>query len=150
MIQTERVNIGGKSRPIHFSNRVAYEFERITGRPYLAAVDALIRDLQALAIRSQKEEVEDVAKDLHVAGLVDMVFAGLSYGHRVERLPVDFDVYDVSEWLLDDPDAISACVSLLIESLPMAKAEETNGAKKKATQSGSIGKRGSKPPRARA
>lgn len=146
---TERIQIQGKERPIHFSNRTAYEFERLyADRSYLAAADSLFRHLQEIGSRLGTDSVEDAGKSLHIRDIVDLAFAGFCYGHRAEGLPVDFTVYDVADWLMSDADTMSAVITALVESLPMAKPGEgvpEDEAKKKETPE-LIGKLGSSQP----
>jgi len=59
-----------------------------------------------------------------VVWLTDLTLGALASAHRVEKLSVDFEPDDVGGWLLNDMEALSAVVALLIDSIPMQAPDE--------------------------
>ena len=119
------IKIGGKERPIHFGNEVAYSFQLRTGKKYLAEVnDVLVKDLAPIAAEMGTDDTSVDAVNMDVVRLTDLTFGALAYAHRVEKLPVDFEPDDVGGWLLNDMEALSAVVALLIDSIPMQAPDE--------------------------
>lgn len=126
-------------RPIEFSTKVAYDFERLTGKSYLTEIDELIRDIARVGA-AEGGDVVDVGKavaQMSVVRFVDITFSALVYAHAVQRMPVDFTQRDVAGWLLDNNFTPAWPVAnLIIDSLPQAKPGESpqpEGAKKKQT-----------------
>lgn len=164
------IRIGGKQRPVCFGHQVAYDYEFNTGRNYNAllvsvsemffksaaaigdADAAADMELEAAALLLSEEKKQAVAT-FSVVPLTDLVYHGMLYAHRREGLEIDFEAADVAGWVFDDPDTMSACMRLMMESLPQNKAAAD--AKKKTTSqpaptakpSASTGKNSSKRPR---
>ena len=144
------IELGGKQRPIEFSTKVAYDFERLTGKSYLAEIDELIRDIARVGAAEGGEAV-DVGKavaQMSVVRFVDITFAALVYAHSVQRMPVDFTQRDVAGWLLDNNFAPAWPVAnLIIDSLPKAEPGEApqDSAKKKELAPASTGMNGDAP-----
>lgn len=125
------IKIGGKERPIHFGNEVAYSFQLRTGKKYLAEVnDVLTKDLAPIAAEMGTDDTSIAAVNMDVVRLTDLVFGAMVYAHRHEKIEVDFEPEDVGGWLLNDMEALSAAVALLIDSIPMQAPDD---AKKKLT-----------------
>jgi len=53
------------------------------------------------------------------------VYYGMLYAHRKEKIAIDFEPADVAGWIFDDPEAMAACVRLLMESLPPGGEKKT-------------------------
>lgn len=119
------INIGGEERPIHFGNEVAYSFQIKTGKKYLAEVnDLLTKDLAPIAAEMGTDDAGVAAVQMDIVRLTDLAFGALSYAHRHEKKPVNFDAEDVAGWLLGDMNALSTVVALLIDSIPMQTPDE--------------------------
>lgn len=143
------LDLGGKMRPIEFSTKVAYDFERLTGKSYLTEIDELIRDIARVGAAEGGEAV-DVGRavaQMSVVRFVDITFAALVYAHAVQRMPVDFTQRDVAGWLLADNFAPAWPVAnLIIDSLPKAEpGEAQESAKKKQEATVSTGTNGGAP-----
>ena len=145
------IELGGKMRPIEFSTKVAYDFERLTGKSYLIEIDELIRDIARVGAAGEGDAI-DVGRavaQLSVVRFVDMTFAALVYAHSVQRLPIDFTQRDVAGWLLDNNFAPAWPVAnLIIDSLPKVETGEAmpDDAKKKEIPAGeSTGTNGDAP-----
>jgi len=123
-------------RPIEFSTKVAYDFERLTGKGYLTEIDELIRDIARVGAVEGGDSV-DVGRavaQMSVVRFVDITFAALVYAHSVQRMSVDFTQRDVAGWLLDNNFTPAWPVAnLIIDSLPKAQPGEAQpeGTKKK-------------------
>jgi len=143
------IELGEKLRPIEFSTKVAYDFERLTGKSYLTEIDELIRDIARVGAADGGEAV-DVGRavaQMSVVRFVDITFAALVYAHSVQRTPIDFTQRDVAGWLLVDNFAPAWPVAnLIIDSLPQVKPGEAmpEPAKKKGL-TGSTGTSGDAP-----
>lgn len=119
------IQIGGKDRPIHFGNEVAYSFQLRTGKKYLVEVnDVLTKDLAPVAHELGTDDTSVAAMAMDVVRLTDLTFGALAYAHRHEKIPVDFEPDDVGGWLLNDMNALSSVVALLIDSIPMQAPDE--------------------------
>lgn len=146
------IELGGQMRPIEFSTKVAYDFERLTGKSYLTEIDELIRDIARVGAANAGKGKKSLDVGLAVAQMsvvrfVDITFAALVYAHSVQRTPIDFTQRDVAGWLLADNFAPAWPVAnLIIDSLPQVKPGEAmpEPAKKKAL-TGSTGTSGDAP-----
>jgi len=136
-------------RPIEFSTKVAYDFERLTGKSYLTEIDELIRDI-AHVEAAKGSDVVDIGRaiaQMSVVRFVDITFAALVYAHAIQRMPVDFTQRDVAGWLLDNNFTPAWPVAnLIIDSLPNVEpGEAPEPAKKKQVAAESIGTSGDAP-----
>jgi hypothetical protein len=100
----------GRRLPITFSLKVAYHHERLTGRPYLKDVNAIVS-----ALNYANADGDLFLLNLPLAVLADIVYSGF-YAAATEKL--DFSAADVAEWLLTDGDFSQAVVSAFLQSLP--------------------------------
>lgn len=110
--------IGGKERPLDFTFRGLWEYENRTGRNS-------IEDFSAL---------ETGAVSPSVTMMVNFVLAGLIAGARVEKLPIDFDEYDVAGWLSDDPSVFVKSMGIFKDSWPTANADPDGKKTKRAAK----------------
>lgn len=142
------IKIGGKRRPIAFGYQVSYDYEINTGRNYnallVAVSDMFARSATAMTGNesdADAQEIEDVAQfmsderrkavtEFSVVPLTDLVFYGMLYAHRKERIEVDFEAADVADWIFSDREAMTACLRLLMDASP-AKANDDDAAAKK-------------------
>lgn len=90
---TEQIELGGQMRPVRFNNAGMYEYEQQTGRKVLA-------DLA---------EFSDVSQ-LSLSTIVDLIYYGLTCGHRKAGVNVEFDKYDVAEWIESSPGIVQKAV----------------------------------------
>lgn len=145
---THYIELGGKTRPVRFGMAGLYEYEQRTGRKaladfgaYLKAVDAAReKALQELGVESiTKEQENSIAGEcLSFVFAVDLAFSGLSAGCRSEKLPLDFDAYDVADWMMADSESIGDVMQAFSESFPQNEGK-TNGAPKAAKATPSRG-----------
>lgn len=56
----------------------------------------------------------DAVASISMLRLSNLAFAGFVYAHRVEKIPVDFDVEDICGWLIEDPVSLQVVVSEII------------------------------------
>lgn len=80
---TEYIEIGGSKRPVRFGWAGLYEYEQQTGRKALADFASLSGGIE----------------NVSVSVLVDLVYYGLSSGHKKAGVNIDFDKSDVAEWI---------------------------------------------------
>ncbi len=144
------IRIGGKQRPVCFGHQVAYDYEFNTGLNYNALLvkvsemffhsaaavtgsdGAVDMEIDEVAILLSEERKKAVA-EFSVVPLTDLVYYGMLYAHRREGIEVDFEASQVAGWVFDDPNTMSDCIRLLMESLPQNK--PGGDAKKKMTPS---------------
>jgi len=83
---TTMINIGEKERPIKFGTNQTAEYCQVRGLT-LAQYQAELSSVEAMGV--------DVVRDL--------LYSALFAGCKAQKIDVDFDRYDVGEWL-DDMD----------------------------------------------
>jgi hypothetical protein len=105
------VNIGGKSRPVNFGRNALIEFEKLTG----------------IKLLSGKTDFFQTAESYRA-----FAFAGLKWGlydpsKGLEPNP-KFTLFQVGDWLQDEPNAIIEMFAIFADSMPKAekKSEEVN------------------------
>lgn len=129
------IRIAGKERPFVFSNVVAYEYERRTGRTYTADLFLLFDDLERVA-KVNADGGDNVsaraAAQIHISRWADFAFAGLAYAHRKAGQPLDFEVDDVAAWLLEDEAAATEVFAIIVQSVTgLTDAKDDDRASKK-------------------
>lgn len=97
---TEQIELGGKKRPARFNNAGMLEYEQQTGRKVLA-------DLASFSDVSQ----------LSISTIVELVYYGLLCGHRKAGVNVDFDKYDVAEWIEQSPGVVQQAIESYSKAL---------------------------------
>lgn len=134
------IRIGGKQRPVCFGHQVAYDYEFNTGRNYNALLMAVSEMMfqSAVAVAGNDGaadmEIDDVAilmseerkkaiTQFSVVPLTDLVYYGMLYAHRREGLEVTFEASQVAGWVFDDRETMTACLRLMMESLPQNKTD---------------------------
>lgn len=105
---TEFLELGGEKRPVRFGFEALYSYERKTGKKAL-------EDFQALQSGGQ----------VPITLMVDLVWSGLFAGYRKEEIPVDFDEYNVAEWLSEDQTAFARVMELFTASLVTTSEKKT-------------------------
>lgn len=105
------IKFGDKERPVLFGMAALYDYERRTGKKALSEFSSI------------------GAGEVAIATIVDLAYSGLIVGHRKERRDVDFDQYDVAEWLT--PKAMEEVMQLFADSFP-SETSEADAKKKKA------------------
>lgn len=108
------VNIGGQERPVCFSYSVAYEYELQTGKFYEPDVQALAVQVITAGASLGTDDVATAARSISIIKFTDIMHAALVVGCRKEKKPVDFDKYDVADWLGQNPDAVGRLTELLL------------------------------------
>lgn len=104
---TEQIEIGGKRRPIRFGWPALLEYEKRTGGNALADFQQMAEGLQGAS----------------VTVMVNLVLCGLAAGYRSEKIPVDFDEYDVADWIgADFQNIFEQITALFVQSF-----EQGNG-----------------------
>lgn len=110
------VSVGGNDRPVCFSNALAYHFELTTGKSYLSELALLFTELGQVASRSGTVDVGVAAAQISVVRFVDIMHSAFVLGARQERIQVDFDQYDVADWLMSDSTAVAQLANMLAEA----------------------------------
>jgi len=110
------ITLGGQERPVCFSYAVAYEYEKQTGHYYEADVAALGAQIITAGARAGTDDVATAAREISMVKFIDILYACLLVGYRKERLRIDFELYDVAEWLTDNRDTVSQFATMLLEA----------------------------------
>lgn len=101
---TQQIKIGGELRPVRFGWAGLLEYEQQTGRKALADFAEFSKGLEGVS----------------VSAMVDLVYYGLTCGHRHAKQSVTFDKFDVADWIGEDPDVLQACLKAFSDSFPPA------------------------------
>ncbi len=88
---TNIIEIGGMNRPVRFGWAGLLEYEQQTGRKALAD------------FASFQQGIENVSIEV----MVDLVYYGLTAGHRKAGVNVDFDKHDVADWIGEDQSILA-------------------------------------------
>jgi len=125
-MQIQYISLGGKERPVCFSHALAYHYELTTGKSYLRDLDALFQEMVQVAAGANTDNVAVAAQNMSVVRLVDIIHAALTLGARQDRINVEFDQYQVADWLMSDRDAVGILASMLVDANidPGAKQDE--------------------------
>lgn len=103
---TQQIEIGGKQRPVRFGFAGLYEYEQQTGRKALSDFASLSAGLENVSITL----------------IVDLVYYGLVCGHRKDGANVDFDKFDVAEWIGNDQGVLQTVMQAFADSFPQGNA----------------------------
>jgi len=114
---TEQVLIGGRLRPVRFGFAGLYEYEKRTGRRALADFAELSQGLEQVSVEL----------------IVQLVYSGLTAGYRHDKQNVDFDEYDVADWITEDTGVIEKVMTVFANSFPTEGNGQTGKPKTKAT-----------------
>lgn len=138
---THFIELGGKERPVCFSQALGYEYERTMNRSYLRDLEALFSQIAQVGQAMGTDDIGEAAANMSVVALVDLVYCALRLGHRRERIEIDFDPYDVADWVLPDQAAIKQLTVWLVEANVIVNKEAaTDDSKKKNSKSLSLKK----------
>lgn len=83
---TDFIEIGGEKRPVRFGWAGLLEYEQQTGRKALADF----------------AQFQNGIENVSIVIMVDLVYYGLTSGHRKAGVNVTFDKDDVAEWIGED------------------------------------------------
>jgi len=98
---TEQIEIGGALRPVRFGWAGLLEYEQQTGR-------------KALADFAEFGTVGGAS----VTVMTDLVYFGLVCGHRSAKQNIDFDKYDVADWIDEKPEILERVMMTFTKSFP--------------------------------
>lgn len=104
-----------RERPVCFDHSLAYEFEKTTGKLYLKELEALLVEITAAGAAHGTDDAGEAMKHISVVRYIDFMYSALRMGARKQRLPIDFDEYDVNDWLMGDPEAVGQLTNWLFE-----------------------------------
>lgn len=122
-----------RARPVSFDNALAYEYELTTGKSYLKDLTALFSELTGVAQTMNTDDVSTAASGMSVVKFGDIMHCAFRLGAIEAREPLDFTVYDVVNWLMADPQAVTKLVDLLADANSDPGAANDEDAKKKNT-----------------
>lgn len=115
---TNIIEIGGKKRPVRFGWSGLLEYEQQTGRKALAD------------FASFQNGIENVSIEV----MVDLVYYGLTAGHRKAGANVDFDKFDVADWIGEDQGILATVMEAFTASFEQGgKGNAPKGKPKAAT-----------------
>ena len=122
-----------RERPVCFDHTLAYEFQKTTGKHYLQETDLLLKDLIAVGIGAQTDDPHEAAKHMDVVRMVDFFHAALRLGARKAGIQVDFDEYDVCDWVMSEEQASRQLTAWLVEDTFTMPTANDDGKKKTVT-----------------
>lgn len=102
---THYIEIGGEKRPVRFGWAGLLEYEQQTGRKALADFATLSGGIENVSITV----------------MVDLVYYGLTSGHRKAGVNVDFDKDDVAEWLGEDQSILERVMEAFASAFEQGK-----------------------------
>ncbi len=131
---THFIELGEKERPVCFTQALGYEYERTMQRSFLRDLNGLFEQIARVGQAIGTNDVGEAAAGMSVVILVDMAYCALRLGYRREKMEVDFDAYDVADWILNNEPAVSQLTVWLVEAnIDTSKKPEPQGSKKKPT-----------------
>lgn len=117
---TRNYFLGGQNRPVLFGMAANYEFEVLTGKT------------PAQAFTQHAQKVSEGFQGIPTKLISDLLNAGLRCSALKAGKPIDWNVYDVAEWigLLPESD-ISNIVTHFTDSQPWGKPAQEGGTEDK-------------------
>jgi len=91
---TEQIELGGQMRPVRFGMAAMLEYEQQTGRKVLADFAMWSGGIENVSIET----------------MIDLLYYALTCGHRKQGVNVDFDKFDVADWIMESPDAYTVAM----------------------------------------
>lgn len=133
---THFIELGGQERPVCFDQTLGYEYERTMQRSYLRDLEDLFLQIAQVGHAIGTDDVGTAAANMSVVKLVDLIYCAMRLGYRREKLTIDFDSYDVADWILPNQEAIAQLSVWLVESNIDTSAQQADpdAAKKKTMQ----------------
>ena len=128
------LELGGKERPVCLDQTLAYEYERTLGRSYLRDLNDLFVQIAQVGQAMSTNDVGTAAANLSVVTLVNFVYASMRLGCRRTSTSVDFDEYQVADWILGNQQAVSQFTVWLVEANVDTSVKEGDDSKKNANQ----------------
>ena len=128
---TQHIELGGKERPICFTQALGYEYERTMNRSYLRDLEALFSQIAQVGQSIGTDSIAEAAANMSVVTLIDMVYCAMRLGYRRERKDIDFDQYDVADWVLPNQAAITQLTVWLVEANVVTSKPDDDSKKKK-------------------
>lgn len=114
---TQYIEIGGQKRPVRFGWAGLLEYEQQTGRKALADFNSLSGGLENVSITV----------------IVDLVYYGLTSGHRKAGVNVDFEKDDVAEWIGQDRGIMEQVMEHFVKAFEGKEGNAEAGKPKAAT-----------------
>lgn len=132
---THFIELGGKERPVCFDQTLGYEYERTMERSYLRDLEELFIQIAQVGHAIGTDDVGAAAANMSVVKVVDLIYCAVRLGYRREKKEVDFDSYDVADWILSNQAAMSQLTVWLVEANidTGAKSADQDSGKKKTT-----------------
>lgn len=100
---TESIHIGGEMRPVRFGLAALLKYEQETGRKALA------------------DFAEFGTGAVSITVMVDMVYYGLACGYQKATKIMDFDKYDVADWIGQDPAVFEKAMLAFSAAFPSSE-----------------------------
>ena len=97
---TNIINIGGAKRPVRFGWAGLLEYEQQTGRKALADFASF----------------QDGIENISIVIMTDLIYYGLTCGHRKAGVNIDFDKSDVADWIGADQTVLTQALESFASS----------------------------------
>lgn len=129
---TEYIELGGKLRPVSFAHRQQRLYEEAFGSTYLKDVRVLMSQFAPIIGEDDADRITGMAGDISLVLLGNLFYSALLCGCSLEKVSVDFDVYDVTDWIGEYPDAVTKMMNLFVfANTSTLKSEVSDASKKK-------------------
>lgn len=132
---TEYLNLGGKLRPVSFAHRQQRYYEEIFNKPFNRELQKLLEQFAPILSKAHSgastAEVIELAADISIKDLGDQFFSAAVCGHGLEKIPVDFDVYDFTEWMIENQESMQKMTTMFFKANTSSVGEATVSAPKK-------------------
>ena len=77
------------------------------------------------------DEVIELAADISIRDLGDQFYSAAVCGHHLEKIPVDFDVYDFTDWIVENQDSMQKLTTMFFSANTSSVGEATVSAPQK-------------------
>ena len=132
---TEYINLGGKLRPVSFAHRQQRHFEEIFNKPFMRELKKLMDQFAPILNKAHEgastDEVIELAADISIRDLGDQFYSAAVCGHHLEKIPVDFDVYDFTDWIVENQDSMQKLTTMFFSANTSSVGEATVSAPQK-------------------
>lgn len=132
---TEYIELGGKLRPVSFAHRQQRFYEEEFKKPFARDWQMLMMQFAPMLDKTKdKEAVTELAADVSLILLGNMFYSAFMAGYNLERLQIDFDVYDLTDWISADTAIVTKLTMMLVSAnTTNIKGVSVGDAKKKTT-----------------
>jgi hypothetical protein len=132
---TEYIELGGKLRPVSFAHRQQRFYEEEFKTPFAKDWALLMGQFSPMLDKTKdKDAVKELAANVSLVLLGNMFYSAFLAGYNLERLQIDFDVYDLTDWISADTNIVTKLTTMLVSANTTGIKGVSVGDAKKKTQ----------------